>query len=348
MGLRSWILQRFGLTQGSVDLVAPTDLTISTPQRAGLSSMAIPRPWSAARLRALFMAMEDQPSVSSDSAARIARHQLSRFWLESPVDQLECLYEGTLGDLQRLQLTGTLVHQDLALDEKQWRDQLLNRLDDSTWAAQRINLLLALMPYTKPRKLSVAEPLSTLPDWLLNDYCVYCEPDLDPPVGLLEAAEPLVREQPTSMAPMTDRRGEEAMVWFRDEDVVTRMHELIAEYGVKPGDASTCQELAGLRRVLAQLWLDVEPLQLETLYGTAVGDVTRSLIQANFGKIVLDEVDAEIRTQLGSQKVDFSEQEAVGIVVATFLFYPKESIGLESSDNLPDWFLGLIRDIDSD
>ena len=348
MGLRSWILQRFGLTQGSVDLVAPTDLTIKTPQRAGLSSMAIPRPWSVARLRALFMAMEDQPSVSSDLAARIARYQLSRFWLASPVDQLETLYAGSLGDLQRLQLTGTLVHQELALDEKQWRDQLLNRLDDPTCAAQRINLLLALMPYTKPRKLSVAEPLSTLPDWLLNDYCVYCEPDLDPPVGLLEAAEPLVPEQPISMGPMTDRRGEEAMVWFRDADVVTRMHELIAAYGDKPGDASTCQELAGLRRVLAQLWLDVEPLQLETLYGTAVGDVTRSLIQSDFGKVVLDEDDAEIRRQLGDLEVDFSQPEAVGVVLATLLFYPTESISLELPDDAPTWFLGLIREIDCD
>ena len=348
MGLRSWILQRFGLTQGSVDLLAPRDLTITTPKRAGLSSMAIPRPWSIARLQTLFKTNEEQPSVSSDVAARMARYQLSRFWLASPVDHLESLYAGCLGDLQRLQLTGTLVHQELALDEKRWRDQLLNRLDDPTCAAERINLLLALMPYTKPRKLSVAEPHSTLPDWLLNDYCVYCEPDLDPPIGLLEAAEPGVPDQPISMDPITDQRGEEAMVWFRDAEVVTRMHELIAAYGVEPGDTSTCQELAGLRRVLAQLWLDVEPVQLETLYGTAVGEVTRSLIQSDFGQVVFDEDDAEIRSRLGRLEVDFSQPEAVGFVLATLLFYPKSSISFELPDDLPAWFLYLIREVDGD
>jgi len=233
MGLRSWILQSLGLAQGDVDLLAPSASTIPTPQRAGLASMAIPRPWSVARLQALFIAMDEQPSVSTDLAARIARHQLSRFWLASPVDQLEALYEGALGDLQRLQLSGTLVHQDLAGDERQWRDQLLSRLEDPACAAERINLLLALMPYTRPRKLAVTDPLKTLPDWLLNDYCVYCEPDLVAPVGLLEPAEAdqLDAENEVAMQPMSERRGEAAMAWFRDDDARARMQGLIAACG---------------------------------------------------------------------------------------------------------------------
>ena len=296
-----------------------------------------------ARLQVLFTAVDDQPSVSSDLAARIARHQLSRFWLASPVDQLELLYEGALGDLQRLQLSGTLVHQDLALDEQKWRDQLLNRLDDPACASERINLLLALMPYTRPRKLSVTDPLKTLPDWLLNDYCVYCEPDLVAPVGLLESADHNDVEVEFALKPISERRGEAAMAWFRDDEALARMQELIAAYRANSTNPSTCQELAGLRRVLAQLWLDVEPVQLETLSATAVGEITQSLIHSGFGEVLLDDNDAHIRTQLGGLEIDFSKAEAPGVMLATLLFYPLDSVSMQFSEVMPAWFLGMIQ-----
>ena len=190
MGLRSWFRRQLSGEKNRIDLVTPARVSLTPPAHAGLDASTIPAPWSVARLQALFEALAHQPSKTSDQAARLARHQLSKFWLAAPVDQLRLLYEGEIGDLQRLQLTGPLVQQQLAADEIRWRDQLLQRLEDPARAAERVNLLLALMPYTQPLKLSVADPLSTLPDWLLNDYCVYCEPNLAAPVGLLKPAQP--------------------------------------------------------------------------------------------------------------------------------------------------------------
>ena len=34
------------------------------------------------------------------------------------------------------------------------------------------------MPYAAPGSLTVAEPISSLPDWLLPDYVSHCEPAL--------------------------------------------------------------------------------------------------------------------------------------------------------------------------
>ena len=345
MGLRSWFRRQLGGEQPRIDLVSPTRVTLKPPARAGLDSSAIPSPWSVARLQTLFEALAHQPSSTSDQAARLARHQLSKFWLAAPVDQLRLLYEGEIGDLQRLQLTGPLVLQDLASDETRWRDQLLQRLEDPNRAAERINLMLALMPYTPPRKLSVVDPLSTLPDWLLNDYCVYCEPDLAAPVGLLEPAEVNEAEGPVSIEPMTDRRGEDAMVWFRDEEVVSRMHELIATFGLTPHDPSTRNELAGLRRVLAQLWLDVDSAQLETLHGTSVGEITQAMIKSGFGEVLLDETDKLSRAQLGTQAMDFSQPGAPGALLACLLFYAPGSVRFESTDGLPKWFVALLSQI---
>ena len=348
MGLRSWIQRQLSGHQSRVDLVKPTGVVLTPPNRVGLDMAAVPAPWSVARLQALFEAMEQQPSPASDQAARLARHQLSKFWLAAPVDQLQHCYEGAIGDLQRLQLTGPLVQQELAKDEIRWRDQLLQRLEDPARAAERINLLLALMPYTKPRKLAVAEPLSTLPDWLLNDYCVYCEPNLAAPVGLLKSAQDNEAEGSGSIEPMTDRRGEEAMVWFRDAEVVSRMHELIQAFGADPGSQSVLQELAGLRRVLAQLWLDVEPVQLATLHSTAVGAVTLAMINSGFGAVLMDEADARCRAQLGSQAMDFSQLGAPGALLATLLFYAPGSVRFESTDGLPGWFVVLLSEMSAE
>ena len=344
MGLRSWLRRQLSGEPIRIDLVTPARITLTPPARAGLDASLIPAPWSVARLQTLFEALAHQPSIASDQAARLARHQLSKFWLAAPVDQLRLFYEGEIGDLQRLQLTGPLVQQDLAADEIRWRDQLLQRLEDPARAAERINLLLALMPYTQPRKLSVVDPLSTLPDWLLNDYCVYCEPDLAAPVGLLEPAQSQTSDSKTEVEPLTDRRGEDAMVWFRDEAVVARMQELIQAYGADSLAEDTLQELAGLRRVLAQLWLDVEPVQLQTLEQTAVGEVTRAMIRSEFSAVLQDQEDVRTREALAAHTVDLSTPGAQGRVVAALLFFPPGKVQLEITEGLTHWLVEILRE----
>ena len=118
------------------------------------------------------------------------RYQLSQFWLAAPVDQLQVLYGSSIGDLQRVLLGGPLVQQELAGDEQQWRDQLANKLNSSDQAAQRINVLLALMSYSPAGSLKLADPAVSVPDWLLEDYSTYCDPECvgDVPVGLLKPA----------------------------------------------------------------------------------------------------------------------------------------------------------------
>ena len=117
------------------------------------------------------------PLLANDRAARLARYQLSQFWLAAPVDQLQVLYGSSIGDLQRVLLESPLVQQEIAEDEQQWRDQLINKLHSSDQSAQRNNILLALMPYSRSGILKLADPVGTVPDWLLGDYSTYCDPE---------------------------------------------------------------------------------------------------------------------------------------------------------------------------
>ena len=342
MGLRSWIRQRLNGDLHRIDLVAPGPVEIPPPARAGLQLDPVAAPWSVARLTDLLREAEHQPTVTPLQAARLARHRLSRFWLDAPVDQLEALYAGELGTLQRSLLQGSLVQQDLAGDEQRWRDQLARGIAQPGEQVRQINWVLALMPYTRPGALKVSQPLQALPDWLLGDYVAYCAPELEEqlnqPAGLLKAGA-------DAPEPLTQRRGEQAMAWFRDAEVLARMRALIRQYKQMPLDQETLEELCGLRRVVAQLWLDVEVAQLQTLHQTAVGAITRALLLAGFGDELLDATDERARRELLPLARDLSQPRAAGYLLALLLFVPLESVTVESADQLPDWLTRDLREI---
>lgn len=336
MGLRRWLLQTLApATESSapaLDLLSGQTGHLELPDLAGIDRSGAVRPWSVARLEALVREAAANPSSGTLQAARQARHCLSAFWLSAPSDQLELLYGSAVGALQRLQLEGPLVHQELARDEEAWRDQLQQQLDDPTQKPRQFNLLLALMPYTRPRQMRVASPLETLPDWLLADYAAYCDPELplQEPVGLLEAASDEVTDSIDTLQPLSSQRGEEAMALFRDEAALSRMTALINRYSLDSGDQEVLEELSGLRCIVAQLWLDIEPTQAQGLYETPVGLVTRSLITANFGQELVDDQDQRIRAVL-------TNPDSPETLIVMLLFYPSGAVTLGEMASLPSW-----------
>ena len=351
MGLRTWLKQRLGNTPvESIDLVGPTVAQVPAPERLGISLAMPAQPWSVSRLEGLFREAEHQPTALSLKAARLARHRLSVFWLSAPVDQLAELYASGIGDLQRQQLNSGLGQQTLASDEKIWRDQLAAEMVKPEALSRQLNVILALIPYTKPGKLKLTDPIRSLPNWLLADYVAYCAPELkhelEGPAGLLEPAsektQPAVKQAPVhteDFSPLTERRGEEALALFRDEDVLTRIKSLVNLYGMAPDDAETLSELSGLRKMVAQLWLDVESSQLESLYQLPVGLITRSLITSGFGKELVDDDDARARQDLPSLSADIQNPECHGPLLATLLYYAPNAITFESTAGLPEWLL---------
>ena len=97
------------------------------------------------------------------------------------------------------------------------------------------------------------------------------------------------------------------MAWFRDEEVLQQMLSLIQAYQKDSSSPEIIEELAGLRVVLAQLWLDVDSSQMQTLFHTPVGDITKALIQARFGRSLLDEQDQRTQKQLAQRARDLAQ-----------------------------------------
>ena len=196
MGVRGWLRDRLTTPMTSspplLDLLSDQHASLDLPELANIDPSGQVRPWSVSRLDQIMREAATNPSVASLQAARQARHCLSAFWLAAPSDCLETLYCGAIGGLQRLQLEGPLVRQVLAKDEQRWFDQLVHQLAAPEQKARQHNLLLAVIPYTRPGQFRVGNPLEKLPDWLIEDYAAYCDPELQAqlqePVGLLEPA----------------------------------------------------------------------------------------------------------------------------------------------------------------
>ena len=123
------------------------------------------------------------------------------------------------------------------------------------------------------------------------------------------------------------------MAWFRDDQAVERMDDLIRRYDINPKDQDVREELSGLRCVVAQLWLDIDADQGQSLYTSSVGAVTRALIHANFGQDLVDAQDQRIRAALTSP-------DSAEALMAMLLYYPKGAVSLSASSTLPDWLVG--------
>ncbi len=344
--IRGWLQGLGQPAQRRVNLLESPAERIKPPGRLGLDLDLQLRAWSATRLATIFRQAERHPSTDSLLEARYARHCLSSCWLNAPVDLLEEWYAGSLGDLQRSLLEGPLPQQPLAPDEQQWRDRLAQELEQRFEAPQRLNLLLALMPYYPPLTMKVDDPIEQLPDWLLKDYAAYSDPELKArlqgPAGYLQPSDDAAPELPL----LSERRGQEAMAWLEQPQVVNRVAALINLYGLDPADGATRTELAAVRNTMAQLWLDVVPEQLEPLYRSVVGNLTRSLIASGFSREDVAGEEPAIRQILAAQLEDLSRPRAINSLLAVLLYVPLQSVEIEAGAQfIPPWLMADLQQL---
>ena len=178
------------IKKAPIILIDEESIEIKTPKKAGITLESIGSPWSIRKIEIILKDSINFPSEETFRASRHARHRLSQFWLNAPVDLVEPLYTGRMGKLQRLFLTSSLINQDLCEDERDWRQYMRDEKNKSERSRQSINFILAIMLYRKPLTFRVKQPKTNIPEWLIDDYLDFCEPDLKSvlrgPAGLLQ------------------------------------------------------------------------------------------------------------------------------------------------------------------
>lgn len=342
---------------------------VGLPAPIGISSTPRCSAWTTSRLERILRRCQVQPGHETTLLeARHARYCLSDFWLTAPADQLEAMYRGPIGQAYRLLLFGPLPALPLASDEQAWKDEIARALQERFGAPERTNLLLAVMPYCAPGRMKLTDARSDLPPWLLADYSRCFDPDLprsaEQPIGLLRQSAPAPSSgqpmdftsavpapsmapppvPPTSPAPslsmpqLSERRGSEAFALFQNSEFNERMRALINLFTVDPSDQQVQGELNGLRRLIGQVWLDVTPNSLESLYRSPMGAIYRELLASNFGATPCEGEDLALRQALDQMAINPSHAFMSQALMAAMLFHPQGKMRLgQGASRLPLW-----------
>ena len=370
MSFLSRLVRRLGLVEplagvggGSVG-APPEDSLVEEPKVSATQLGGEPRimPWSVTRLLSIIQSYARDPNPATLRQARLARQCLSQFWLVAPVDQLELLYRSSTGECYRELLAGPLAQEPLLPQEQVWRDQLAQRLIRAFDRPETTNVLLAVFAYFPPGRMRVDNPLTQVPRWLQEDYARLFDPELLQriwrPAGLLAPAGQALGQAPSlglgmgmgtspSAAPqppqVAGKRGAAALALVQDEGYQNRMAGLINLHVIDPADAEVAEQLAGLRRQLAQVWLDAPADQLEPLYRSRFGELYRNLLASGFARAEMGPGDLKLRRQLAQRVADMSRPGGIQALLAVLPFYPPGKISFGGGEqHMPVW---LVREI---
>ena len=123
-----------------------------------------------------------------------------------------------------------------------------------------------------------------------------------------------------------------------DAAFLGRVSALVNLYAIDPHDPEVGRDLNRSRRQMAQVWLDVQADQLESLYRTPFGQLTDNLIASDFAKDPLGIDDITMRHQLAQVASDLRDPHALNALMAALLYYPIKQVKLPATkDLLPPW-----------
>ena len=327
-------------------------------------------PWSATRLASIFQGFGREGSPVQLAHARQARQCLSRFWLQAPVDQLAMLYASPVGQCYRLMLSTNLASVEPSVEEKLWREGLARKMATCSGKPEIVNLLLALMPYCERGKLKLLNATETVPDWLINDYTALFEPGLNrllqrrpttthllgeagsssaprPAAAADPAAQPAPQSrnlEPLTVPSMGQRRGGQALALLQDTEFIGRMTGLVNLYTIDPSDIDVQRELQLLRRELGQVWLELDPAQLQQAYQSPFGQLYRNFLGSGFSRETLPAEDQQLRRQYIPAVEDMARHGAINVLLAVMPFFSPGKIQFGGGEQfVPDWLLADVR-----
>lgn len=318
-------------------------------------------PWATDRTNQVLRNFAQQPHGTSIEDARRARLFISRFWLHAPIDQLESLYKGSIGETYRLLLSSPLPNMPLAQIELDWRQRLVSHLEAGFQRTDATNLLLASMPFFGYNQMKVQNALENVPRWLLRDYATLFEPGLllmvQPHSSLTAASEvgnpgrasvlvhgnapsANVALMPNPGLPQISPVAGNALLLIQDQQFLDQILTLANLFSIDSHDQQVQIKLRALRPRLGQIWLEVPPAQIEKVFQSGFGERYRNLLRCGFVRLALQPQELEARNLLAGYLSDLSRSGAINALLAVLLYYPAQRIKFQGQElSLPSWLL---------
>ena len=277
------------------------------------------------------------------------RDQLVAFWLAAPEDLLPSLWSSPVGEVTKEMIRSLKRDTVFSSEQVSLRNTIGERLSAGLQAPLATQLLVANFLYSPPGLLQIADAKTQLPDWLYEDYCSIYErikqqesinqsQQLVPPAT--ELPEPDFGVFPSTLQELVGNRIQ-----------LNRLLGLSNLYYIDPDDKEILNELRLVRMSLIEAIESCPEQQLQSLWGTDLGDRYWALVRSGIQKEVMTPTEEE-KKHSATQKLNpaagggFGTPGAINaILVAMVLYEPGTMKISDAEQKLPAWLLPSYKQI---
>ncbi|MGD1936329.1 MAG: glycosyltransferase family 4 protein [Cyanophyceae cyanobacterium] len=293
--------------------------------------------WLINQLQSCLNVYEHTPQDPSTIAIlREMRKQVAQFWLNSPADALETLYNSSLGGAYQQLLHSGFQQNPLTDDEQQLLQGLTQAVSQGLEQPGGVNALLGVMLYFPPDKMQVRDAENRLPSWLWPDYKQCFAGAMAQDSGVTPSASvPVSPEMPADAKPL----------W--DESFLSQLLGCANLYTVSPADPKVINRCRETRQEIASLWLQVPAEALEQIYKGPLGQNYRAFLKSGFHREPLLEPEKSCLQELSEAvKQGFDSPFGLQALLGVMLYLPPGAMQVRDAESrLPAWLLGDYQSI---
>lgn len=296
------------------------------------------------------------PWLISSAVVREERDSLVHFWLASPDDVLESLWNGSIGQATRemvAQLTPTTFFSDRQITLRHELSQFLQKGFQQPGAAKAVIATFLLSP---PGQFKIINSDKHLPAWLVPSYLSLYETGQSLNVVSTTPGQPEVAKLETTSEfnlPSPDF-GEfpktlEQLIGNRLQ--LNRLLGLSNLFYIDPEDQEIREELLQFRKGLADLLLSSEDSVLENAFVSDFADRYWALVRSGVQSVPLSAEEENLKQSVKNRLSPelgggFGQPGAISAFLVAMMLYEPGSMQVQDPDNkLPGWLLSGYKEI---
>ncbi|MEY3870716.1 MAG: hypothetical protein RLZZ338_4610 [Cyanobacteriota bacterium] len=266
------------------------------------------------------------PSVESVvTELRQLRKKFADFWLMTPSEKLEKIYESEIGKAYQSLLNSGIQNEELTQEEQIFVQQL-TQLTKGLIHPQAINGLLASMLYFKPGTMRIPNADNRLPHWLITDYTNIFE------TGIVTRNQDVTEETSTYLLQVQ---------YITSPLFLNQLLGIINLYRIDSSDQGVVMELRQLRKQLADFWILTPPEKLQSLYQSDLNKAYYALLRSGIVKESMLDAEKTFFTSLITEvSKGMTESNSMNYLLAILLYCRPGQLKVQDANtSLPPWFL---------
>ena len=285
--------------------------------------------------------------VNVVNRCREVRQAIAGMWIQIPREQLESVYRGEFGQHYLAFLKSGFYNEPLLEPEESCLRELSDAVKQGFESTHGLQALLGAMLYLPPGKMQVRDAATRLPTWLLSDYQAIFE-GAQPSAPQPSAPQPQTPQpqtpqppasQPQVVPPEQVHLSATPVPSHEDVAFLNRLLGCLNLYEIDPSDGAVVNHLRELRQQVAQIWLQVEPQNLESVFASEFGKRYCVFLKSGFQRELQNDAERMLRQQLSTQ-IGTGVEKPPGLkaLLGAMLFFEPGSMKVNNAEQrLPQW-----------